>query len=276
MRRETINKDNLKLYAEMIPAELGPLLFQKNTHAFGAIFAETPVGVAMWDDAENDSYGRLMSIYVAPEARRMGIGTYLLESVMKDMQDAGKEGISGKYSDAGDRALLTPFFTEFGIEIETLDVPVGRVTLLEAVKAIKNIPGAGKETGVSSADLSGREKNTAIKWIETLSGESAGQYMTGKPESFFVLDGEDVRSALLFRKEDEETLSLDYAISQDPKSLVGLLSLAVQHYALEYSKDTKIEMLLATHSGLGLYERLFGTTPLSTRVSEYRQNFQYL
>ena len=85
-----------------------------------------------------------------------------------------------------------------------------------------------------------------------------------------------IRSALLFRKEDEETLSLDYAISQDPKSLVGLLSLAVQHYASEYSKDTKIEMLLATHSGLGLYERLFGAAVFNTRVSEYHQNFRYL
>lgn len=276
MRYESIDKDNYKLYAEMIPSDIDHILFHKNVHAYGAVFAETPVGVAVWSESDRDVFGRLLTLFVLPEARRMGIGSFLLETVMEKMREAGKEGICCKYSDTGDRAFLTPFLNEMGIETEVISVPVGRVKLLDAAKAVKNIPGAGKETGVPSGRLSGREKNCVCRWIEELSGGDATAYLSGQPESFFVLEGDEVKSALLFSKEDEETLSLDYALSSDPKSLVGLLSSAVIEYANRYSKDTWIDMLLTTDSGQGLYQKLFGETYLRTRVAECRQSFLML
>ncbi len=276
MRYESIDKDNIKLYAGMIPVETEPLIFHKKTHAYAAVFAESPVGAAVWSESDKDGYGRLLSLFVLPEARRMGIGSFLLETVMGKMIELGMEGIVCRYSDSGDRALLTPFFNELGIETNVASVPLGRVSLLEAAKAVRNIPGAGKETGISSAKLTGREKNSVCRWIEELSGEDPIEYLNGNSESFFVLEGDSVKSALLFRREDEETLSLDYALSSDPKTLIGLLSHALRVYAGHYPKETRIDMLLATESGFGLYKKLFGDTDLVARVAECRQNFSFV
>ncbi|MCR5278234.1 MAG: GNAT family N-acetyltransferase [Lachnospiraceae bacterium] len=274
MRREIINKDNVQLYIDMIPSDLEDLLFQKNVHAFGAVFAETPVGAVIWADTEGDTYGRLLSLFVVPEARRLGVGTYLLETVASDMVDAGKEGIAFKYNESGDRRFLTLFFNIVGFETDTSDVPVGRVTFGDAARALKDLPGIETEAGIPVSHLAGKEKAVLHNWISRMSPENASIYMRTKPDSFAVIDDGEVKGALLFRKEDEETISLDYAYSSNPRSLIGMLSLALKTIAPECTKDTRLEMLLATDAGRGLYEKLFGPTEYFMRIAECRQNFQ--
>ena len=273
MRCENIDRDNFELYSEMIPGDLDEILFQKNIHSFGAVFAETPVGAVVWSEDEEDSYGRLMSIFVAPEARRLGVGTFLLEAVAKEMEAAGKEGITFKYSESGERRLLTLFFNISGFETDSFELPVGRISFLEAAKALKALPGSEKEAGTPVSKLAVKDRNALLTWIRKMSPENATEYSVMRPESFAVLDGGEVKGALLFSKEDESTLSLDYAYSSDPKSLIGMLILALKTLAADYSKDTVIEMLLATDSGRGLYEKLFGPTEFFCKITECRQSF---
>ncbi|MCR5033553.1 MAG: GNAT family N-acetyltransferase [Lachnospiraceae bacterium] len=276
MRTEVLNKNNLELYRELIPGALDSVVFTQGIHTVGALFAETEAGLAIWRDKEGQPYGELMSLFVLPEARRMGIGEYLLEHVVEDMKKAGKEGICAKYLETGDRSLLTPFLSEMGIETERMETPVGRVTVGEALKAVDKVAGKLEECGSPVSELAGRNKAATLRWIEDLCGEDARQYMTGKPESFVILEDGEVKSALLFRKEDETTISLDYAFSSDPKSLLGLLKLAERTFATEMEMGINIEMLLATQAGKGLYEKLMGEPSLNCTVVECQGNFSNL
>lgn len=258
MKSEIISLANYPAYGESIPVEFVENLSSPDVHFIGAQFAMSTVGAAIWHNDEGSEYGTLLSLYVLPEARLLGVGTFLLESVVEEMKKAHKKGISFKYEVSGDKALLSDFFASVGYDTQSLEVPLGSISLKEAVKAIAEKAEGVKMSGSKASELGVKEKAIAVKWLNKVSGGRAAEYIGKQPENFFTVRDDKVKSALILSANSENVLSLDYAFSENPLDLLGMLKSALNEIAGKYSPDTEIEMLLSTQAGQNLYEKLFG------------------
>ena len=274
MKKELISLANYPEYGKVIPAELVDFLSSKDVHFVGAEFAMSAVGAAIWRNDEGSDCGTLLSLYVLPEARLLGVGTFLLESVVEEMVKAHKKRLAFKYVDSGDRSLLTEFFASVGTDTYIEEVPVGRTTIKEAVKVIAEKGEGVNRSGSRASDLDVKDKAAAIKWLNKVSDGRAGEYFGKKPESYFVVRDEKVKSALVISRESENVISLDYAYSENPLDLLGLLKNALSDVAKAYPSDTAIEMLLSTESGQKLFEKLFGETTGTMRVISCSQEIK--
>lgn len=272
MKKEIISLANYPEYGESIPSEFVDALSSTDVHFIGANFAMSAVGAAIWRNDEDSELGTLLSLYVLPEARLLGAGTFLLESVVEEMKKAHKKGLSFKYVNSGDRSLLTDFFASVGVDNYIEEVPIGRTTIKEAVKVIAEKGEGVNKSGSKASDLSVKDKAAAIKWLNKVSAGRAGEYFSKKLESYFVVRDEKVKSALILSEESENVISLDYAFSENPMDLLGLLKSALSDVAKSHPSDTVIEMLLSTDSGLKLFEKLFGETEGAIEVVSSTQN----
>ena len=117
-----------------------------------AYFAQKLVGAVAW--RPRDKTAELLSIYVAPEARRLGIGTDLLRDAVQNMKKAGCSEIHFKYSEYGDRTALTPFFNNIGFETDVDEMLLGKKPLSEII-ADAGKKGVGKAKG-EGASVGGR------------------------------------------------------------------------------------------------------------------------
>ena len=275
MKLYALTADNIHAYREVLPSQLDAQIQTGGARCIGAEFAGTPAGAAVWAELPDEDHGKLLSVYVLPEARRLGIGWALVREVVQDMVKRGKKGISLQYSADGDRLGLAPFMNEVGLRTTVHPVALGRIRLGDVAEWFSKF---GEITPVGSAlgDLAPDERGQVIRWIAGISGELPQTYLSGHPESFVVLRNHKVRAALLLREEqkpDGMVLSLDYAVSEDSRELMGLLRVAEQSLSGMYGPETPIEMLLMSRESERLYERLFGEPEAVVFIGSCRQDF---
>lgn len=259
-----------------LPTEYHSAFNRKELSGAVAYFAGRPVGGVAWKRA--DKTGELLNLYVAPEARRLGVGTGLLGQAVMDMQHEGLEEIHFKYSDYGDRTALTPFFNDSGFYTDVDELPLGKRTLGQVREAIskKGVDKAGNE-GVCLFDLDGRKKAAVRDQLTKVCGVDLDIYDRQWPGVYVITDDTKVRTAAFLREEDEKRLSLDYLYNTgSPKDLACLLEKMSERVAGHYPDDTEIEMLLATEAGQKLYEAMFGEADDTFRMASCRQSFELI
>lgn len=251
--------------------------FKKNLLS-GAVayFAGRPVGEVAWKKA--DETGELLSIFVAPEARRLGAGTGLLGQAILDMQNDGLKEIHFKFGDYGDRTALLPFFNDSGFYTDVDELPLGKKTISEIRDAIykKGVDKAGEE-GVCLFDLDGMEKAAVRNALFEVCGIDLDIYDRQWPGTYVILEDKKVRAAAFLREENDKCLSLDYLFNHgSPKDLACLMENIIKRVSEYYPDDTVVEMLLATSSGEKLYEAMFGEADSTFRMASCRQSFDLL
>ena len=274
MNRITITKKNLKDFERMIPGELHEEVAAERVSAIGMKFSGMEAGAIVWTDIPGDDYGAILSLFVPPEFRGLDVGHNLLQEAIFDMGAAKKAGITFKYEDEGQRRTLTPFFNAFGFRTDVFETPMGRITLKEAADRLESAFVKTEELGESISELGGDDQKIAYDYITSFYGAEPKQYLSSKPDSFISIDSGKVSGALLFSKEEESVLSLDYVYSKSPKQLAGLLKLAIRRLSEDFPPETNVEMLLATKEGSSLYTKLFGEATGVVRIAQCRQSFK--
>ncbi len=275
MKFKGFDKVSFEESAKFLPGEQVPLLKSKKLSGGLVYFVGEAVGEVAWVSSEEKKTGELLSIYVLPEARRLGAGGLLLMSAVKQMQKAGLTGISFKYNDTGDRATLTPFFNSVGFETEVNFLPLGRNSLLEIAEALakKGIDKAAL-AGTSLYELTNKERADAREVLAKLSGQDMNIYDKAWPGTYVIRDEKGIHAAAFMREESKDVLSLDYLVNKgSPKELAGLFDAMVKRLKIYYKDNVMVEMLLVSDASKKLYEAMFGEPEYNYRMAVCNQSF---
>lgn len=263
--------------ADLIPGEQRRLIAEKGADGGFAVMAGEYIGAAVWRAA--DEVGELLSLYVLPEARRLGAGTLMMESVVRQMRAAKLKDISFKYSDMYDRTALTPFFNDIGFETDVVDMPLGSATLKEIAEGlIKNKADKAEAVGECLYDLPKKDSNAINEELYKISGQDMSIYDVQWPGTYVIRDTDGgIMGAAFMREEREDILSLDYLFNNgSPKVLMGFLKKIVTRLDDHYGPDTRMEMLLATDEGEKLFESLIGDAEETYKVASCRQSLSVM
>ena len=262
----------------LLPPELLKRFEKKELFGGVCSLADELVGAVAWRKDEEEKAGEVLSIFVKPEARRLGAGSFLVSNIAREMIHEKCKEIRFTYSEYGDRTALTPFFNEIGYETEVSMIPLGRMTLWELNDAMIK-KGITKVAG-DAACLYEIEKTERMKLREELSrvsGQDINSYDKELPGTYVVTDGSKIKAALFVSEEKSGILSLDYLYGNgSPKDIASIMKTAVMRLLTHYDRETVCEMLLATEAGRNLYEGMFGEAEYSYRVASCSQAFGVL
>ena len=269
MVTEEITNQNYEEYMDMVPHEFDNGLVSGRYFAIGAKLAGRVVGAAVWEAPDEKKLGTLHSIYVAPEARRLGTGTELLRALTEKIEENGLEGLEFSYVAEGDRLTLSPFFEKYKVELDISPCELGSVTLKEVLEAMtkKNIK-AQNASGKRLSEIPKSEYPVIDKWMHRHIGECVTDYLSLGSAGYISMNNGNVESALLFSTEFEGVLNLTYAYAAKGSEvkLPGLMALAVLDLTRNPFADITIEMLLVNEASRKLYEGLFGPAPFKVSV----------
>ncbi len=268
MKKIILDQKNADKYLDMIPSDYVEHIFSEDTICMGMEYLDIPSGVIICRCKDDNKPAKLLSIYVKPEARRLGIGTALFLALVKELAHRKKESLTFRFQESGDRVSLVPFLTEMGCDADVFGVPVGTVSLSEAEEKINRVFEGAEEKGSAIDDLSNADKNIVIKLLGRTADIHTMDYLSGKPESFVIMKDGIIRATLMFSEENEKLLNLDYAYACEPVEFAMILKCAVKRLREAYPSDTVIEMLLMNDSSRGLYGRLFGETEEYIDIAE--------
>lgn len=267
MRCETLTGQALREYGSLIPGELYAKINEASCFVTGIRLFNEPCGALVWEKDPSDDTGRLLSIYVDPPCRRIGAGRKLLETAKKEMAGEGIKELDFIFAIMGDRGMLVPFFEDTDVETEILNFPSGTQRLRDIIAALENKGlDMAKPNGKTISELERNEKNIVQTWLGENFSEELESFEGDYPPSFVCVEDGVVRAALLFSKEAEGVLGLDYVFERDTKSLMGLINLAADRMAGLYPANTPIEIMLTNSKAVSLYTALFGKTDESLAV----------
>lgn len=249
-----ITGENIAEYANMIPMEYMAEVGNGDLPAIGGIFDDTPAGVIVWKTDKDNEKVVLLSLFVLPEYRRLGVASMLL-SQLRD------RSISFSYTAIDDRAELEPFFEAVGFDTERIDYPLGHLTLSFAEEALKQ--DKYSSVGVAGAKYSelGREqKRLVAEWLSQNFEQSIFSYSGNIAPSVFLIDKDAVYGCALLREEEKGHVEIDlvHYDRDNKKELIAMLNKTLSELSASHTPDTEIEMLLTTEEGKSLYEGLFG------------------
>lgn len=260
MRCELLSPGELADWAACIPQELFVELKngREGIYALGVWFLEEAQGALVWE--EDGQSVALDSIYIRPQARRLGLGTALIQRFLREIRTEERE-ISVSYVEEGERSLLTPFLRDNGFFIDTAAFPAGAVTLRrlneELLPQLKT-----NRSGVRPiCQLSVRERGVCERWLKEQLDLPIQPYLSQEPASFAAIRGGEVQGAVLLRRQGED-IALDYCwiMQSNPMVLAKLLACAIEHLDEFYAPETRVRMALSTAQAQALFERLFGQT----------------
>lgn len=253
--------------AACFPQELfTELMLQKEgLHALGVFFLEETQGALVWEETVQGA--EIRSIYIKPDARRLGLGSALLRCLQKELQkkqSAGAE-LSISYIEDGERSLLTPFLAESGFLMEQVRFPQGEVTLAQLQETLLPRLGGARENTKSLYQLLPKSHRICAQWLKEQLDAQLTPYLGKRPESFIFIEKDEVQGAVLLR-EQENAISLDYCYvkANRPRTIALLFAQAITHLGTLYAPDTQIRMTLSTPQAQRLFEKLFGTAKQET------------
>ncbi len=273
MKKVYIDEKSISDYRDFIPSDFDEILFSENVVKIGMEFSGMPSGAIICKFTDDGKPAKLLSVYVLPEARRLGVGSSLIFAALKELADHGIERLAVKYTADGDRASLLEFLSSVGFEADSYETPIGSVTLSEASEKIGKVFAGAEEQGKAISELSNAEKNVFVKVLGKTADIYSKDYLGRKPESFVIMRDNYIKSVLAFSGESEDRLNLDYAYSADPREFAMLLKYALRKLGADYPGDTVIEMLLVNENSRELYERIFGKSEGSVSIVEGSLSF---
>jgi GNAT superfamily N-acetyltransferase len=253
MRTEIIDQNRVQSYYDCIPEPLIMSINKGRLKAVGGLFTDEKKGAVVWQEM-NERDAILRSLYVLPEARRLGLGSLLLKPLK------GKQ-LTFSYEATEERASLEPFFDNNNIFYERHDYPVGRITISKAVEALKK-KGVDQAHPIGSYydELLKNEKTEVLHWLENLCKESQTDYTSLNPASIFYLEQGKVKGALLFSKAEKGNLGVDYVFCAHGEEgrLAGMMNKAMTLLSRQFRVGTEVTMMMTTERGKRLYRTLFG------------------
>lgn len=264
MKCELLSPGELAEWAACIPQELFVELVNRRGghYALGILFLGEAQGALIW--ADNDQGVLLESLYVRPQARRLGLGKALVQRFLREVRQGGRR-ITVSYVEQGERRLLTPFLQDSGFMIDRVDFPAGAVRLRRLTEDL--LPQLGTDrSGIRPLyQLSARERSVCEEWLQEQLGQPLKPYLVTEPASFAAMKNGEVWGAVLLRRQGEE-MNLDYCwIRQsNPMVLAKLLACAIEHLDALYAPETVVRMTLSTAQAQTLFGRLFGQTEEKT------------
>ncbi len=254
MRTMILQPSELEDWGQFFSKELNDSLEDRDFHVAGAEFLNEPAGLLAW--RENGEEAELLSIYVDPGARRLGIGTELIRE-MRSAMGSGIQAVTFSYTEEGEHESLTPFLESLGAQIEANVYPLGLTTVKEAVRKLEEVDIQNGKTG-SFEQLSAAEKNLVYRWIQENLELKAGIYLEQSP-GFVCVKDNAIKALLLMRNVDEEdTIYLDYLWGENNfNSLMEVLASFHDHLkGLEGQQDRLVHMILINPKSVNLYTRL--------------------
>ncbi len=258
--------------APLLPGEYQSLLKKKELRGGVAVMAGEYIGAVGWHPVKDT--GELLSVYVLPEARRMGAGSLLLESAILQMRGAGLTALSFTYSDSFDRAFLTPFFNNTGFETNVIETPLGVLTLNEIFDALKAVGvDRSEEKGHCVAELHGKEREGVLEALAAMSGQDMSFYNRTWPGTYVVGNDKKIEAAAFLHEEKDGVISVDYLVNNGSQKLLAeFLNMIMNRLKNHYRGDTVVEMLLATPESEKLYGSMFGSPEETYRIASCRQD----
>lgn len=262
MKIISLDSSSVHDWAEFLPEEMITEMMRPESDiplfAAGVTFLREPQGAITWEEKEDEWL--LRSIYIAPQSRRLGLGSALVSYVSEQMVDKDCEHLSVSYDPQEERKTLTPFLRNCGFAVEPYELSLG-VTKLEDVTASlrKYHDFQGDRDCRPLHLLTQNERELCGQWLYEKTGESISRYLGKRPESFVLLRGRAVAGMMLFG-EHSGAISLDYCwISPDAKAgFLAMATEAVHSLNEQYPEKTKIEMVLSTDEAQKLYSHLLG------------------
>ncbi len=260
--------------------------------ALGAFFAGEPAGVLLYENrtaektvnaedlqdlpeglTEGDTVSvpvmELRSLYVAPEFRRLGVGTELM--------DALPEGrLTFTYEATDDRVTLEPFFDAVDVETERLDIPFGEFYVVDAIEMLEQKYPHGEETeALFYEDLTMGQSKVAEGWLEASFGARGLYDQVYDRRCIFLLSENSVKAAMIIREvepsdfdvlsldegeEPEKTFFLDYLFCEpgQMKQLPGMMKKLAERLYRDQGANARMQAFLMNREGQRLYASLFG------------------
>ena len=275
MSVEIIRNSKALKYKDFIPGEFMEGVMTGQLQAIGGFFADDRAGALVYE--KEDDLIIIRSIYVAPEFRRLGVGTELFEELPE-----GK--ISVTYEAVDDRVTLEPFFEAVDVELERLDVPFADFTVGRARNALKrlNADRAG-EMGSFLDELTPSQENVVLSWFYDEFGEAGLDRSTYDSCSIFYLEKGSVKGAIFIRRDEpsdydivvngpdsppDDLLDIDYIFCNSPnkKALPAMMNKLIKRLSNEHKDTSRIQGLIMNDSGLNMYRVLFGDAAVSIPV----------
>lgn len=275
MSVEIIRNSKALKYKDFIPGEFMEGVMTGQLQAIGGFFADDRAGALVYE--KEDDLIIIRSIYVAPEFRRLGVGTELFEELPE-----GK--ISVTYEAVDDRVTLEPFFEAVDVELERLDVPFADFTVGRARNALKrlNADRAG-EIGSFLDELTPSQENVVLSWFSDEFGEEGLDRTTYDSASIFYLEKGEVKGAIFIRRDEpsdydivvngpdsppDDLLDIDYIFcnSSNKKALPAMMNKLIKRLSNEHKDTSRIQGLIMNDSGLNMYRVLFGDAAVSIPV----------
>ncbi len=282
----------LRKFRELLPGEYISDIREDRVKALGAYFAEEPAGVLLYEDRtvektvteedpENRPEGRgegdtvsvpvmeLRCLYVAPEFRRLGVATELM--------DALPEGrLTFTYEATDDRVTLEPFFDAVDVETERLDIPFGEFYVVDAIEELEQKYPHGEETdAVFYEALTMGQSKVVEGWMESSFGARGLYDQVYDRRCMFLLAEDAVKAALIIREvepsefdvlsldegeEPEKTFFLDYLFCEPGqlKQLPGMMKKMAERLYNDQGANARMQAFLMNREGQKLYASLFG------------------
>lgn len=260
MRCELLSPGELTDWAACIPQELFVELMngREGIYALGVWFLGEAQGALVWK--EDGQSVALESIYIRPQARRLGLGTALIRRFVRETRSEERE-IFVSYVEEGERCLLTPFLRDNGFFVDTVAFPAGTVTLRQLNEELLPQLRTNRSGVRPIWQLSVREQGVCEKWLKEQLDLPMQPYLSAEPASFAAIRGGEVQGAVLLRRQ-EKGIALDYCwiMQSNPIVLAKLLAYAIEHLDELYAPETMVRMTLSTTQAQALFERLFGQT----------------
>ena len=264
MQSELVFGAAIQKYEEFIPGEYSSGINQTRFQVLGAAMFREPCGALVFETEKTPGktpQGRLVSIYVSPAHRRLGVGSSLLSSFLSHLRALRLYEASFFVRLEGDRRMLPPFFQQQeGVETEILEFPLGRCSIKDVIAAFReNGLLKGAASGTVAADLKGPERQIVSAYLREEFDQPLEDYLNAETPGFFQVDHSELSGILLFSR-GEAALELSYLLNKggDGRRLAGLLLSAKEHLERLYSPWEHLEMLLTTDQALALYRKMFG------------------
>ncbi len=260
MESRRLNQAELEAAMHLIPESARRILPERNTEVLGAEFLEEICGVLVWEASGPE--GILHSLYVAPEARRLGLGTSLMQLLSREMLRLKVESCDFGFDVTDETEGMLPFLASVGAFYETMELPMGTVTAGEGRAALERFGfgNAGCESVRNIRELSGSETGILSEWMREHTEQSLLPYLSGMGLSQVSLRGGKVDGVLLV----SDALRFDYLWcdpESSPKVMAGLLWGAfAQMKQMQVPDDAELTMLLATPESQQLFGKLLEQT----------------
>lgn len=182
-------------WAACFPQELFmELMLQKEgLHALGVSFLEEAQGALVWGETVQGA--EIRSLYIRPDARRLGLGSALLRCLWRELQKKQSDGaeLLISYIEDGERSLLTPFLAESGFLMEQARFPQGEVTLAQLQETLLPRLGGARGNVKPLYQLLPKFQRICAQWLKEQLGAQLTPYLGKRPASFIFIEKDEVQ-----------------------------------------------------------------------------------